>query len=105
MCVSYKHTLMDRQPPNIKKRRREKQKENRENNVRNGNTTVSRKLIFDKITLLEDDVAHLKQIQDEDREEMMKKLDELKKLIIRTATYFDVKEALGIVSNPNDLKY
>ena len=67
---------MDRQPPNIKKRRREKQRENRENNVRNGNTPVSKKLIFDKITLLEDDGAQLKHIQDNDRDEMMKNLEE-----------------------------
>lgn len=84
----------NRQPPNIKKRRREKQRDNRENNVRNGNTTVSRKLIFDRIALLEADVKHLQHLREQDREEMMEKLAELKKLLQRTADYFHVAEAL-----------
>ena len=85
-----------------KKRKREKESKRNENT----NPQVSRRLVFDKIEQLENTVKRLQEIQNEDKNNLLDQIKQLKSQLQGLKWYIDVQ--LGTVelhSKPNDLKY
>ena len=90
---------------NNTKRKRTEEKESKRNENGDGNLR-GRQLVFSKVQQLEDTVNRLQQIQDEDKNNLLDQIEQLKTELQRLKWYIDVQ--LGTVelhSKPNDLKY
>ena len=89
---------------NLRKKRK-REKESRRDKNGDGNLR-GRQLVFSKVQQLEDTVNRLQQIQDEDKQMLLKQIKDLEALLERTVDYFHLQTALNeLQSKPNDLKY
>ena len=88
------------------KRRRTEEKESRRNENGDGNPRLSRQLIFDRVTLLQDTVSNLQQIQKEDKDNLLNQIQQLRRELETLKGYIDFQlGTLELQSDPNNLKY